>query len=145
MTQSSNTPTKQRELMSAIQAKELMSANFNSSYDGERVMNEQGSVFLLLNGELRGIPDPTTYNNLFTTWDGISKVPGLIQYTPVGVNIFHDAKILKGNASDATYLVTNNVKMYIGSPDVMRKFSFVDPTVIPQIAMDSIPNGPGVN
>lgn len=116
-------------------------------YDGQRVTGSQpGTVFLVLNGELRGIPDPATYNNLFNDWNTIVVSDYLVDNIPAGPGLSVGAVLAKGNASDAVFLVSNGSKQWVPSPAVFERFAFNgnNVNVIAQVIVDAAAQGPNV-
>lgn len=117
-----------------------------TKYDGDRVVSSTpgSKIYLILNGELRYIPNPDTYNNLFGSWSGILVSDYLVDSVPTGPALSNNAMIVRGSSEPQAYLVTNNVKQWIPSMKTFEKFAFKQPTVIPQIVIDYVPTGPNI-
>lgn len=143
MNASTKTQTRNPAAVSEGQAKEAF-VDWRK-YDGERVVSSTGgAIYLILNGQLRWIPDPTTYNNLFTTWNGVIQDDYLVDNVPMGPPLSSGALLARGAATDPQYLVTNGQKCWIPSPTVVTKFSFKQATAYPQVMVDYIPTGENV-
>ena len=116
-----------------------------TKYDGERVVSSTGgAIYLVMNGQLRWIPDVATYNDLFTTWNGINQDDYLVDNVPMGTPLSSGALLARGAASAPQYLVTNGQKCWIPSPAVLTQFNFKQATAYPQIMVDYIPTGANV-
>ena len=93
-------------------------------------------------GYRRWIPNPDTYNNLFRGWDGIVvdiDINEIAQAAPLS-----DGAILARAANAApVYLVSNGVKRWITSPQVMDKYHFRWDRVyvLPPAVVNLIPTG----
>jgi len=112
-------------------------------YDGERVKGSNSApVYLILHGQLRWIPDPITYNNLFKDWNGIGVNDYLVDNVPRGVPLTSGAVLAKGSGP-AIYVVTNGQKLWIPDPTVFNKFYFNSGKVVtvPDVIINSIPQG----
>jgi hypothetical protein len=115
-------------------------------YDGERVTaSTGGAIYLVMHGLLRLIPDPTTYNNLFKTWNGVVVSDYLVDNIPSGPALTSGAVLAKGS-SPAIYLVTNNQKLWIPDPATFEKFSFNGSKVntVADVIINFVPTGPNV-
>jgi hypothetical protein len=112
-------------------------------YDGERVKGSNSApVYLILHGQLRWIPDPTTYNNLFKDWNGIGVNDYLVDNVPVGLPLTSGAVLAKGSGA-AIYVITNGQKLWIPDPTVFNKFYFNSGKVVtvPDVIINSVPQG----
>jgi hypothetical protein len=102
------------------------------------------AVYLVLIGELRWIPDPTTYNNLFSGWD-VHPNDYLVNNMPMGVPFTSGAVLATspGGAGTPIYVVTNGQKLWIPSQAVFTQFHFNSPAVVtvPDIIINFIPQG----
>ena len=115
-----------------------------NKYDGERVKGSNGAaIYLVLNGQLCWIPDPTTYNNLFSSWNGVVVSDYLVDNIPQGQQLTSGALLVKSPSGAPVYLLTNGKKRWIPSPDVFAKFSFNSAKVVnlPQVVVDALPQG----
>jgi hypothetical protein len=93
-------------------------------------------------GYLRWVPNPDTYDNLFRDWNGITISTGLDAIAR-GSDITSGAVLSKGSNSDQVYLISNGIRRWITSPAVMDKyyFNWNKIVVVPQVVIDSIPQG----
>ena len=89
-------------------------------------MNLNGKIFVLDGGLLRWIPDPPTYNSLFANWNGILTYAEdhFVTSLHQGPQLPSGAYLAKAVAFPQVYLVENNVKRWIVSPDVMTAYDF---------------------
>jgi hypothetical protein len=111
---------------------------------GLRIALPEGrsGVYLIApDGYKRGVPDPTTYNNLFRDWNGIvtsiditqiSDGPGLASGT-----------ILIDAPGYGVFILDNGVRKGISSPAIMDKYYFNWGRIVtrPAIVMNAIPAG----
>jgi len=83
------------------------------------------AVFLYLNGQCRHIPDPSTFNNLFTSWGAI-KVISRWRWPRCrsGASISRGAFLGRAHGRPQVYLFSNGVKRNIASPSTMHKCNF---------------------
>ena len=103
----------------------------------------QPSVWLIdQQGYKRGIPNPTTYNNLFRNWSGIVADVDANEIAN-GPGLDDGAVLLKGSATPSVYIIDGGKKRGITSPAVMDQYYFNWGTivVIPDILLNAIPNG----
>lgn len=111
---------------------------------GRRILAADGISVYLVNpeGYLQGVPNPGTYNNLFRDWNGMVQLDVL--HLAKLANLSNGAVLARGNGSGAVYIVTNGWKRWITSPATMDKYHFAwnRVYVVPQVLIDSIPQGP---
>lgn len=103
-------------------------------------------IYLILDGERRWIPNPTTYDNLFRDWNGVINNNDVI--TIFEGNWLSDGAILaRAPHHPPVYLISNGVKRWIQSPEAMDKYHFNWNKIIevPKILLDFIQNGPTLN
>jgi hypothetical protein len=115
----------------------------DTDYSGLLVTNKlDGKVFSIFPGNIfMYIPNAETFNNLFRDWN---RIIGLnLSGTEIIINLSNGAVLASGNIDNKVYLISNNEKRWILSTDVMDKyyFSWNNIYVIPQVIIDSIPNG----
>ncbi len=93
-------------------------------------------------GFRRWIPDPTTYNNLFRDWAGIV-IDIDINEIPEASPLTSTAVLVKSNTAPV-YLVSNGMRRWITSPEVMDKYTFAWERILtlPPSVVDSIRRGP---
>lgn len=106
-------------------------------------MPNQPAIYLIdPEGYRRWIPDPPTYNNLFRSWGGVVvdiNIDEIASSTPLS-----DGAILaRAEGAAPVYLVSNGIKRWITSPQVMDKYNFNWDRVyvLPGVLIDSIPTG----
>lgn len=93
-------------------------------------------------GYRRRIPNHTTYNRLFRSWDGICDEPGLAR-----IAVRHDftlgTVLVRGDASGRIYLLDHGMKRLIVTHSVMEKywFSWSLIHVVQQSLIDRIHSG----
>ena len=71
------------------------------------------AVYLELDGELHHVPNPATYNNLFTTWGAIQAINSLDDYC-VGEPLSDGANLMSGGYG--VFLVSNGMRRWITDP-----------------------------
>lgn len=82
------------------------------------------AIYLVdMDGSMRWIPDPTTYNNLFRDWNGVDNVDA-IDSGAVGTPLTSGAYLAQSPDAPQVYLITNGVKRWITSPAAMDQFYF---------------------
>lgn len=74
-------------------------------------------------GYRRCIPNPTTYNRLFRSWDGICDEPGLARIA-LRRELTLATVLVRGDASGRIYLLDEGMKRLIVSHAVMDKYWF---------------------
>jgi hypothetical protein len=147
MTSQSSFSEKDRVIASESQVKDSLELSNWGKYDGERVTPSNGGpIYLIMNGLLQWIPDPTRYNNLFSSWNGVVVSDCLVDNVPPGPALTSGAVLAKGNSSAPEYLITNGYKQWIPDPATFNKFAFNSSKVvsIPNIIINYVPTGPNV-
>jgi hypothetical protein len=95
-----------------------------AQYDGQRVKGSNSVwVYLILQGRLHLIPDPTTYANLFVDWNGISVNNYFVDNIPQG-NALSLGSVLAKGSGDLVYLVTDGTRMLVPDPATFNQFHF---------------------
>ena len=103
------------------------------------------AVYLVLDGCKMHVPNPSTYNNLFNSWDCVEEnsLADAVCICPDGA--LSDGAILAvQNGGGAVYLVSNGEKRHITSPATFENFCFdwaKIASVVQAILLDSIPTG----
>lgn len=113
---------------------------------GERVTDPAtGRVFIVMDGGLRHIPNPPTYDNLFRTWSGISPIGSASAY-PAGPPLSDGAYLAKGTPDGKVFLIVDGQKRWIISPTVFDRFSFKWEAIrdVPASELEALPDGPTV-
>jgi len=85
--------------------------------------SDRHAVWLFLDGQCRHIPDPPTFDRLFTSWGAIhvisrSRWPSC----SIGPSISRGAFL--GHGHGKVYLFSNGMKRHIASPGTMSKCNF---------------------
>jgi len=116
--------------------------------NGQRVRSSNQNddtrkVYLILDGQLRWIPNPETYNNLFRDWNGIAEFADISDIEE-GEQITDGAILAKDPNSPPVYLLSFHQKRHIASPAAMDKYYFSWDAIkkIDKVALDSIPDVP---
>ncbi|HWW03931.1 hypothetical protein [Collimonas sp.] len=133
-------------IASESQVQEALALVDWEKYDGERITaSTGGAIYLVMNGLRHLIPNPTTYNNLFSTWGGVVVSDYLVDSIPSGPPLTSGAVLAKGSPSNI-YLVTNNQKLWIPNPATFEKFSFSSNKVVtvPDVIINAVQAGPNV-
>ena len=144
--------------MNAIQTLEKLAAASAAGAVDPSVCNGalfiQGTaVYFVLDGKACHVPNPETYKNLFRSWDviGGKNIPdnlkplwdAMINQIPKGDEMTDGALLIKGDGSDAVYLLTNKTKYWISSPSVFDycAFEWKKVKLLPLVVVDAIPAG----
>jgi hypothetical protein len=92
-------------------------------YDGFRIRNDDdGAIYLMLDGAMRHIPNPDIYWRLFRTED-YRHCRGIAPY-PVGEPLSDNAVLVKCEDNPKVYMLVDNVKRWIASAPVFERFGF---------------------
>lgn len=121
--------------------------------EGQRIHNAQtGSISLVLDGVLRGIPNPGTYNNLFfSPWSYQNHNQYWVNNEAQGQPLLDGAYLMRAYGTAGVYFVDNcggNLcKRGVTSPAAMNKYGFRDAAVrgVYQWQIDSMMSGPNIN
>lgn len=100
------------------------------------------AIYLILDGQVRHIPDPETYKELFDTWEGIIKSEEGLQI--IGKPLTSGAYLAKSD--EKVYLVVDGVKRWVASPHVFKKYRFNEKAIkiLPAAKLNAIPTGDGI-
>ncbi|MFE0024940.1 hypothetical protein [Amycolatopsis sp. NPDC059021] len=118
------------------------SPGVQSGWDGYRVKAaDDPAVYLVLCGTRRWIPGPATYDNIFADWNGIATTN--VNNIPRGGDLSDGAALGKGPNTDATFLISNGLKMWISSPATFDKYHFdwSKIRIVDQGWLDGVPSG----
>ncbi|MES2266976.1 MAG: hypothetical protein V4520_09460 [Bacteroidota bacterium] len=98
------------------------------------------ALYLVLDGQVRHIPNPETYKNLFDTWDSVIKSEEGLQ--KIGQPLTEGAYLSKADG-DRVYLVIDGVKRWIASPQVFKKYRFNEKEIkhVNPAQQNAIPTG----
>ncbi|MGV9855775.1 hypothetical protein ACWDWU_44595 [Streptomyces sp. NPDC003442] len=132
---------------SAAQGSSAQIRGEHPELNGYRIKTvNSAAVYLVLDGKRRGIPNETTYFNLFRSWDGIQNVID-IDSIDDGGNLSDGAMLAKSPSSATVYLVSNGVKRGITSAAVFDKYSFDWDKIVTvsAVVLDAVPNGPVIS
>jgi|GEM_PF-2076724 len=114
--------------------------------EGRRVTDPaSGKVFVMLDGSLRHIPNPATYDALFRDWKGIGAVGNLAGQRQEAA-LPADAHLAMA-PDGRIFLVADGMKRWIASPAVMDRYQFKWGAVrtVPAEKMDRIPDGSAID
>ncbi len=112
--------------------------------DGSRVSLPNGAIYLIIDQQLRWIPNIATYNNLFSSGGGpgVTTLDGYL----VGPALTDGAYLAMASPDPKVYLIVDGKKRWITSPDAMTAFGFdwnkIKAASAAQLA--AIPNGPNL-
>lgn len=113
--------------------------------DGQRIKpkGDPAIYFVWDNGLACHIPNPVTYELLFSTWEGILEIdPDQFAKFAKGPALSPGASILRGKGQDAVWFVSNGSKHHVASPPVMDYCAFDwDHEVVPAILLEFVPTG----
>ena len=122
--------------------------------EGKRIRNKQnGKVYLILNANARWIPNPDTYNNLFTqnlndSGDAITDYDdAIMKGMAFGTDLPNGCMLFKAKDAAPVWLTDDLLglkqKRHIADPNTMDKYSFSWDKIksYPEIIVDSIPTG----
>jgi hypothetical protein len=117
--------------------------------DGLLVMlpRAKTGLYLILDGYLRGIPNPETRDKLFRA-DRHEHEDLNIYDIPEGEPISNGARLARPSAEGKVYLVSNSKKRWVTSPAAMDRYQF-DPRKAPVTSEPDLllllPDGPNIN
>ncbi|KNC65437.1 hypothetical protein [Pseudoalteromonas ardens] len=122
------------------------SVNYNL-FNGKRLRNEDSvhpnATYVVINGFKRFIPDGSTYVNLWGDDNsGIQNDPNL-ENIPEGKALTSGASLLRIEGEAATYLVTNQQKLFIPSGNIFHDYGFSTAYIkdVERSVIDNIPPG----
>jgi len=104
-------------------------------------------VYLFLDGLCRNIPNPTTYDNLYPSWDLINVIDDdQMSDCSIGSVLQNGAMLIKAAGSDAHFFLNEN-KREIANEDAFETCNFDNDKVVtlPDIIFDTIPRGPNID
>ena len=111
--------------------------------NGKRIKTvDSPAIYLVIDGYRRGIPNPSTYNNLFRDWNNIL-ISFDITSIPVAPSISSGALLVKSSDSNKVFLLSDGQKRHISSPKIMDKYNFNwdRVNIVAPIFLSSIPTG----
>jgi len=124
----------------------IAAENLRPDLNGLRIKSpSSGSIYLIDEGRIRGIPSGQTYNNLFRDWKGIVSDINMNSIAS-GPSLSEGAILAKSHNHAGVYLIDNGMKRGISSHQAMDKYHFSWEQIrsVDQILLDIIPNGPGL-
>ncbi|MCY6957257.1 hypothetical protein [Clostridium brassicae] len=115
--------------------------------NGKLIKGSACNVYFVWNGGYKCfVPNANTFNNLFKNWKTIIQLhDDELNSISTGPDISNNACLITGNNN--TYLLTNGEKHFITAPSVMEycNFDWKKILKVPQIIIDSIPNGKNID
>jgi hypothetical protein len=88
--------------------------------EGMRLHNNF-ALYLVLDGKVRHIPNPATYDQLFADWNGYKEAQNI---QPAGDALTDGAYLARDASNGKVYLVNDGVRRWITSPAVFDKYYF---------------------
>jgi hypothetical protein len=113
--------------------------------DGMQLVHRpEGSAYIVMDGELRWVPNQKTWNNLFSK-PAVTELPTAVIY-PVG-KVLTDGAYLANVKGDAkTYLIVDGTKRWISSMDAMARYGFSGPVRnVSAAELNAINDGPPIS
>ena len=103
-------------------------------------------IYLILNSYRRLVPDWETFQRLFKGAPIDPLDIDVLNSISEGPALTKGALLIRGKEVNKTYLLTNNVKMWIPNTTIFEQYHFdmAQCLVDPQIVVDFIPDGPNV-
>lgn len=148
------------ELKSVVDEYKVSAANEKSIsvdipmglFNGSCLKKENNDeIFLVMDGKKSWIPNMETFKNLFDNTENVLCASGylgllldlIIDKMENANDITNGAQLIKSDASDAVFLLTDNKKFGITSAEQFNTchFSWSKIKTYPQIIVDAIPNG----
>eukprot|EP01083_Nonionella_stella_P260507 888167_1 len=119
--------------------------------EGQKLRNsDNGAIYLCLDRELRHIPNPDTFNNLFNSWTYTNVVTATISLYDQGNALVNGAELFKGSGPEV-YLRDDRgqgiKKRWIISPPAFNKYDFNWGTIkkYPDWVVNLVPTGANIN
>jgi hypothetical protein len=102
-------------------------------------------IYLILDGKRYGIPDDAIYSNVFRNREGIETVD--VSAIANGGTLSTYAKLARSADEPAVYLITNDRKHWITSPQAMDTYNFDWNKIValPRTVIDSLARGGDLN
>jgi len=96
-------------------------SNSNKMYSN----SNKNVVYLYLDGQCRHIPNPKTFDNLFTSWSAVHQVsPNEWAHCNMGKSIENGAFLGRAHGRHEVYLFDNGKKRHIANSRTFKKCSF---------------------
>ncbi|MBF0324704.1 MAG: hypothetical protein HQL42_06480 [Alphaproteobacteria bacterium] len=106
------------------------------SIDGQRLhLNSTGQIFLALDGMLRWIPDPATYDNLFKDWSSVRSITDISGYT-LGMPLNKGAYLGSTDTNQTVFLVVDGMKRRVPSSEIFERFAFNAAKIRPHLVTE---------
>ena len=139
-------PQEVRRVLSALASRGAADGTKAPELNGYLLKDpDKPSIWLVLNGQRRQIPNVATINGLFVTNRTVHE-DFHIDLIEKGDDIASGATLVKGDGSDPWYLLPGGkVKMWIKSETIFAQHQFRAVTTVAQILVDSIPDGGAVD
>jgi hypothetical protein len=114
---------------------------------GARMRNPtNGATYLVLDGKLRHIPDPQTFDNLYASWSGVTPMAEPDPAT-VGAPLTGGAYLAAGTPDGRVFLITDGTRRWISSAEAFNRYSFDWGRIrrMPAAQLEAIREGPQIN
>lgn len=141
MADTSDNPQEVRQVLSRLASRATPDPTPAPELNGYLLKHpEKPAIYLILNGKRCQVPDPATVNGLFVTNRSVHE-DFHIEIITKGDDIASGASLVKGDGSDPWYFLPGKVKMWIPDLTIFAQYQFRAVTTIPQILINSIPDG----
>jgi hypothetical protein len=119
----------------------------NKVNDGRRlVASGGGTIYLVMDGFLRAIPNKETYDKIFADEKGIENNDFLISTIPIGEPISNGSLLTTAETNKAIFLITNGKKQYVRTGDILAKFNFMPHSkTTDDVILGFVPSGDDVS
>ena len=119
----------------------------SNTFEGKRIKGDKDdSVYLVLDGKLRHIADPTVYEALFGNQDiTFETVPQpMVDSFTKGSALDQRTPLVKG-FDDPVYLIDEKKKRWIKSPEAFNRYTFSSDEITPiGSVVDLVASGPDI-
>ncbi|HYJ83820.1 MAG TPA: hypothetical protein VEW26_13380 [Allosphingosinicella sp.] len=115
--------------------------------EGRRVLEpKKGGIYLKIDGMIRHIPNPATYDALFRDWSGIGEVANP-QGQRQGPALTDGAHLAMGTPDGRIFLMVDGTKRWIAGPAIMDRYHFKWAAVrkLPADQLAAVPDGPPID
>jgi len=115
--------------------------------EGQRFTGSSGTIYAVINNMVRAIPDPTTYNNLFTSpWTYYTYPQYIVDSLPKGPQIWSGSYLQQnpnnGNVYMLDYIPAYGwAKKHVVNPTAMTSHGFNSGAVSQSVYVESTPSG----
>lgn len=123
-------------------------ASSANDFEGKRIKGDASDpVYLVLDGKLCHIANPTVYKALFGTGDiTYQTVPQqMVDSFPKGPQLNRRTPLVKGFDAPV-YLIVQDKKRWLSSPDVFNRYKFAGSEIVPiGDVVDLVASGPQIS